>query len=101
MFAVIKSGSKQYKVEKGSVIKIDKTDKKEGSKIVFDKVLLVSDGDSLKVGNPFIKGKKVEGKIKAHIRGQKIRTVKHKKRKRYRRTIGFKALICQVEITNI
>jgi large subunit ribosomal protein L21 len=80
MFAVIKTGGKQYKVSKGDLITIEKIkgDIEEGSKIIFDEVLLVDDGSKTEVGNPVLKSKKVEAVVEKIGRNKKIKVVKWK-----------------------
>ena len=72
MKAVFETGGKQYYVEEGSVIYIEKVDVEQGKKVTFDKVVLVSDEGKVEVGAPYVKGIKVEGKVVAHGKGKKI-----------------------------
>ena len=97
MNAVIKTGGKQYRVSEGSVIFIEKLALNEGDKVVFDEVLML---DS-KVGNPYVKGVKVEGKVVAHGKGKKIIVFKMKAKKNYRRKQGHRQPYTKVEITAI
>jgi len=102
MFAIIKTGGKQYKVSEGDVIEIELTDaKKEGEKIDFDQVLLVDDGKDAKVGQPILEKAKVEGKLKAESKGDKINIIKQKPKKRYLKRQGHTQRFQQVEITKI
>ena len=102
MFAIIESGGKQYKVEKDDVVEVEKLGKKEGATVEF-KALLVSDGKvKHDIGKPYLKGKKIEGKvIDPAKKGKKIRIVKFKAKKRYRRTMGHRQKHTVVEITQI
>ena len=101
MKAVIKTGGKQYYVEEGSVIYVEKLDTEEGKKVNFDKVILVSDEGKVEIGNPYVKGAKVEGKVVAHGKGKKILVYKYKAKKNYRRTQGHRQPYTKVEIKKI
>ncbi|MBU0649144.1 50S ribosomal protein L21 [Patescibacteria group bacterium] len=103
MLAVIKTGGKQYKVEKGDKIKIEKLPEKEGKAIKFDQVLLLADkdGKDLKVGEPFIKGAAVDAKILEHGKSKKVTVIKYKRKIRYRKEHGHRQQYTQVEITKI
>jgi large subunit ribosomal protein L21 len=101
MFAVIKTGGKQYKVEKGQTLEIERLDSEQGSTITFDDILLIGEGESTKVGTPNVEGASVSGKIVDHIRGEKIRVFKMKAKKRYQKTQGHRQELTVVEITDI
>ena len=99
--AVIKTGGKQYKVKKGDSVKIEKLDKKEGSKVAFDTLLIASsDGKEVNLGKPSL-GKKVEGKILEQGRDKKISVIKYKNKTRYLRNKGHRQSFTKVEITSI
>lgn len=100
-YAVIKTGGKQYKVEEGDVLEIDRLSKIKDEKVVFEDVLLVVTDSGIKIGNPNVSGVKVEGKIIDNIRGEKIRVSKFKSKVRYRVTTGFRAELSQVQIEKI
>ncbi len=100
MYAVIESCGKQYKVAEGDVVFFEKLDAEEGKKVTFDKVVLVSD-EKVQVGNPYVKGVKVEGKVVAHGKGKKIIVFKMKAKKNYRRKQGHRQPYTKVEITSI
>lgn len=100
MYAVIESCGKQYKVAEGDVVFFEKLDTEEGKKVTFDKVVLVSD-EKVQVGNPYVKGVKVEGKVVAHGKGKKIIVFKMKAKKNYRRKQGHRQPYTKVEITSI
>jgi large subunit ribosomal protein L21 len=101
MFAIIESGSKQYKVAKGDIIKVELLHKKDGSKVTF-KPLFLWDGKKATIGKPHVTGKSVEGKVLAgEEKGQKIRIVKQKPKKRYKLTRGHRQKYTVVEITKI
>ncbi len=101
MYAVIESCGKQYKVAEGDVVFFEKLDAEEGKKVTFDNVVLVSNGEKIEIGNPYVKGFKVEGKVVAHGKGKKIIVYKYKAKKNYRRTQGHRQPYTKVEITSI
>jgi large subunit ribosomal protein L21 len=101
MYAVIVTGGKQYRVRKGESLRVERLAADEGTKVEFDKVLMVGEGEDVKLGTPFVKGGKVSAKVKAHGRGRKIKVVKFKRRKNYLRTQGHRQDYTEVEITSI
>ncbi|MEJ2761366.1 MAG: 50S ribosomal protein L21 [Gammaproteobacteria bacterium] len=101
MYAVIKSGGKQYRVQEGDTIKVEKIEAGEGDKVTLDEVLLVADGDSVKVGTPRVKGATVSATVKSQGRGPKIRIIKLKRRKHYRRQAGHRQAYTELAITGI
>ncbi|HEY7924424.1 MAG TPA: 50S ribosomal protein L21 [Vicinamibacteria bacterium] len=90
MYAIIRAGGKQYRVEKGDVLRLERLEGKVGSKVTLDEVLLVGGGDDLQLGSPKVAGASVEGTVVEQDRGPKIRVFKYKKRKHYRRTRGHR-----------
>ena len=101
MYAVIESCGKQYKVAQGDVVFFEKLDAEEGKKVTFDKVILVSDDGKVQVGNPYVKGIKVEGKVISHGKGKKIIVFKMKAKKNERTKQGHRQPYTKVEITAI
>ena len=101
MYAIIESCGKQYKVAQGDVVFFEKLDTEEGKKVTFDKVVLVSEDGKVQIGNPYVKGVKVEGKVVSHGKGKKILVYKMKPKKNYRRMQGHRQPYTKVEITNI
>ncbi len=101
MYAIIESCGKQYKVAEGDVVFFEKLDAEEGKKVTFDKVILVSEDGKVQVGNPYVKGIKVEGKVVSHGKGKKIIVFKMKAKKNYRRKQGHRQPYTKVEITSI
>ena len=101
MYAIIESCGKQYKVSEGDVIFFEKLDVEEGKTVTFDNVVLVSEGENVEVGNPYVKNAKVEGKVVSHGKGKKILVYKYKAKKNYRRTQGHRQPYTKVEITKI
>ncbi len=101
MYAVIKTGGKQYRVEKGDIIRIEKLAGEVGQSIDFEDVLMVSDGDSQKVGDPMIAGAKVVGKVLEQARDKKIFILKFRRRKHHMKRQGHRQSFTAVEITDI
>ena len=101
MYAIIESCGKQYKVTEGDVVFFEKLDAEEGKKVTFDNVVFVSDEGKVQIGNPYVKGVKVEGKVVSHGKGKKIIVFKMKPKKNYRRKQGHRQPYTKVEITGI
>ena len=101
MFAVIKTGGKQYLVSPGDKIKIEKINKEEGEEVVFDNVLLLEKQRKLEIGTPKVKGAKVIGKVLKQEKGKKIIVFKYKPKKRYKVKKGHRQPFTEVEITKI
>ena len=99
MYAIIATGGKQYRVSQGDVIYIEKVNQDVDSTISFD-VLMIG-GEEVKVGNPVIEGAKVEGKVLAQVKGEKIVIYKYKSKKNYHRRAGHRQTYTKVEITAI
>ena len=99
--AVIKTGGKQYLVQKGDVIKVEKLPEEEGKKVAFKEVLLAGSDTKVVVGSPTVKGASVEGKVLAQARHDKVWGVKMKPKKRNRKLFGHKQAYTEVEITKI
>ena len=100
MYAIIKTGGKQYCVEEGKKISVEKIDAQVGEEVCFDEVLLVS-GDETKVGQPTVAGAKVTAKVVEHGKGSKIRIFKYKAKSNYRRRQGHRQPYTVVEIEKI
>lgn len=101
MQAVIQTGGKQYRVSEGDVLRVEKLDAEAGATLELSEVLLVSDGDNIRVGAPYVDGGKVTAEVSAHGRGDKIRVIKFKRRKKYRRTQGHRQDYTELKITGI
>ena len=101
MYAIIESCGKQYKVAQGDVVFFEKLDAEEGKKVTFDKVILVSDNGKVQVGNPYVKGVKVEGKVVSHGKAKKIIVFKMKPKKNERKKQGHRQPYTKVEMTSI
>lgn len=101
MFAVIQTGGKQYKVSRGQKLKIEKLEAKDGVVVHFDEVLLVSDGEQLKIGQPVVKGARVEAKVLKQGRARKKIVFRYHAKTRYRKKKGHRQHFTEVEITKI
>lgn len=101
MLAIIKTGGKQYKVEPGMKIRVEKLEGEVGAKVAFEEVLLVGDEKDVKVGEPFLKGAKVEAKIVKQDKAKKVVGIKHKAKKRYKMKFGHRQPFTEVEIMKI
>ena len=100
MYAVIRTGGKQYRVSEGQKLRVEKLPGSAGDKITFGEVLLVS-GDTPKIGQPLIKGASVAAEITAQARGEKLIVFKFKRRKNFRRKNGHRQLYTELKITGI
>ncbi|MCK5724450.1 MAG: 50S ribosomal protein L21 [Gammaproteobacteria bacterium] len=101
MYAVIETGGKQYRVTEGQYLKVEKLGLEEGASLEIDKVLMVANGDDIKIGAPYVKGGKVTAKVKSVGRGKKIRIIKFRRRKHSRTTQGHRQSFTEIEITGI
>ncbi len=100
MYAIIETGGKQYKVQQGDVIYIEKLDAQEGEAVTFDRVLAVGDNGSIQVGEAVAKAS-VTGKVDKHVKGEKIIVYKYKAKKNYRRKQGHRQPYTKVTIEAI
>tara|TARA_B100000676_G_scaffold310742_1_gene378248 strand:+ start:3829 stop:4140 length:312 start_codon:yes stop_codon:yes gene_type:complete len=101
MYAVIKTGGKQYRVEEGDVVRIEKIEVATGESVDFDQVLLVANGDDVKVGQPVLEGAKVTAEVLEQGRHKKIKIVKFRRRKHSRKQQGHRQWYTAVKITGI
>ena len=101
MYAVFRTGGKQYRVSPGDRLRVERLNADVGDVIDFDQVLLVGDGADVRIGAPLVPGVKVQGKVLGQGRGKKIEVVKFKRRTNYRRTKGHRQHYTEVEITSI
>ena len=101
MYAVIKSGGKQYRVEAGKPVRIESLAADVGTSVAFDEVLLVGSGDGVKIGAPLLSGAKVKGTVLAHGRGEKVRIFKLRRRKHYQKSQGHRQNYTEVRIDDI
>lgn len=101
MYAVIQTGGKQYRVQQGDVIYVEKFDSQAGDPVSFDEVLLISDDSATKIGAPVVEGAKVEGKVLGQVKSAKIVVMKYKSKKNSRKRQGHRQPYTKVEITAI
>ena len=101
MYAVIKTGGKQYKVAAGDKLKVEKLEVAEGGKVVLDKVLMLADGDAVTIGSPLVAGAKVNATVVSHGRGDKVMIFKFRRRKHYRKTQGHRQSYTEIFISDI
>jgi large subunit ribosomal protein L21 len=101
MYAVIKTGGKQYRVSEGQTLRVEKLPVEAGGQVELTEVLMVANGDDIKIGAPVLAGSKVTATVQAHGRGEKIRIIKFRRRKHYRRTQGHRQDYTELKITGI
>ena len=101
MYAVIKTGGKQYKVSAGEKLKVESIVAEVGSEIVLDQVLLVADGDNVTTGTPLVAGATVKATVVSHGRGEKIKVFKLRRRKHFRKTLGHRQNYTEIQISGI
>ena len=100
MYAVIRTGGKQYRVSAQDILKVEKLDQDVGADVQFE-VLAVGEGESLKVGAPLVEGAKVTGKVLNHDRARKVIIFKFKKRKNYKKLRGHRQRLTRIEIESV
>jgi len=101
MYAVFKTGGKQYRATTGDVLKVEKIEAEKGATVELDQVLMVGEGEDVKIGAPYLEGGKVTATVVEHGRREKIKVIKFKRRKNYRRQMGHRQYFTQIEITGI
>jgi large subunit ribosomal protein L21 len=101
MYAIIKAGGKQYRVQSGEQLKVESLPAEVGSTVSFGEVLLVGSGDSVKVGAPLVSGAKVNATVVGHGRGEKVKIFKLRRRKHYQKTQGHRQNYTEVRIDDI
>jgi large subunit ribosomal protein L21 len=101
MYAVIATGGKQYRVTPGQKLRVEKLPAGEGEEVVLDKVLMVADGENIRVGSPYLEGSRVTATVEGHGRGDKIRIVKMRRRKHSRKQMGHRQSYTLLAITGI
>lgn len=101
MYAVIKTGGKQYRVKEGDYLKVETLPAEAGEQIEFDQVLLIQTDDAIKVGKPFIEGGKVTATVTTHGRHKKVHIIKFRRRKHYMKRAGHRQNFTEVKITGI
>ena len=101
MYAVIKTGGKQYRVMQGETLRVEKLEADVGAAVTFDQVLLIGEGEGITVGTPLLAGAKVAARVKAHGRDDKVRIIKFRRRKHHMKQQGHRQHYTEVEITGI
>ena len=101
MYAVIKTGGKQYRVMQGETLRVEKLDADIGAAVTFDQVLLIGEGEGITVGTPLVTGASVAATVKAQGRGDKVRIIKFRRRKHHMKQMGHRQYYTEVEITSI
>ncbi|MEE3347451.1 MAG: 50S ribosomal protein L21 [Nitrospinota bacterium] len=101
MIAVVKTGGKQYKVSEGDVIQVEKLDGNVGETINLEEILICGEGDSIKIGTPYVEGCSVACEVTEQLRGKKIIVFKKHRRKNYRRKNGHRQSLTRLKITGI
>lgn len=101
MYAIIATGGKQYRVAAGDTVRVELLPAEVGANVDFNEVMMVANGEQIKIGTPYVAGGKVTATVKNHGRGEKIRIVKHRRRKHYHKEAGHRQYFTELEITNI
>ena len=101
MYAVVRTGGKQYRVSAGEKLKVDQIPADVGSEVVLGEVLLVGEGEAVRLGAPLVDGASVTAKVLAHGRGEKVHIFKMRRRKHYRKSQGHRQNFTEIEITGI
>ena len=101
MYAVFRTGGKQYRASQGDKLRVERLDAGVGDSVEFAEVLLVGEGANIKLGKPLVEGGKVEGRVTAQGRGKKVDVVKFKRRTNYKRLRGHRQHFTEIEITSI
>jgi large subunit ribosomal protein L21 len=101
MYAVIKTGGKQYRVAEGQHIRVEKIQALEGASVDLKEVLMIADGDQVTVGTPFVDGGHVTAVVKTHGRAPKVEIIKFRRRKHYRKQMGHRQSYTELEVTRI
>ena len=101
MYAIVKTGGKQYKVAEGDTLRVEKLDAEAGKSIELNDVMMVADGDKVQVGKPFLDGASVSAKVNAHGRGPKVKIIKFRRRKHHRKQMGHRQAYTELLIEGI
>ena len=101
MYAVIKTGGKQYKVQPGDIVKVEKLDAEEGKTIKISDVMMLVDGETVTIGDPLVKNATVSAKVNAHGREKKIDVIKFQRRKHHRKRMGHRQAYTELSILDI
>ena len=101
MYAIIKTGGKQYRIKSGEQVRVESLSAEVGAAVFFDQVLAVGEGDAVRVGAPLVAGAKVKATVVAHGRGDKVRIFKLRRRKHFQKTQGHRQNFTEVRIDDI
>jgi large subunit ribosomal protein L21 len=101
MFAVVKTGGKQYRVKAGDTLTVEKLPVEVGAEILLDKVLMLAEGDNVTLGKPLVAGASVRATVLAHTKGEKIKIFKMRRRKHYRKTLGHRQSYTELRVDDI
>lgn len=101
MYAVVESGGKQHRVIKGETLKVEKLDLATGESLTIDQVLMVGEGESVKIGAPYVAGSSVTAEVVSHGRHEKVTIVKFRRRKHHRKQMGHRQWYTELKITSI
>lgn len=101
MYAVIQTGGKQYRVAEGDRLKVERIAAEAGASVELDKVLMVADGEDVKLGKPYLEGGAVTATVKTHGRGKKVKIIKFRRRKHHMKRQGHRQWYTELEITGI
>jgi large subunit ribosomal protein L21 len=101
MYAVFQSGGKQHRVAEGQTVRLEKIEVAPGETVAFEDILMVSNGDDVKIGTPSVAGAKVTAEVVTHGRGEKVKIVKFRRRKHSRKQMGHRQWFTEVKITGI
>ncbi len=101
MYAIVEIAGQQFKVEKDQKVFVHRLEQEEGAQVEFDKVLLLDEDGKVKIGTPIVKGVKISGKVLTHLRGDKVKVFKKKRRKGYQKLNGHRQDLTQIQIDEI
>ena len=101
MYAVVKTGGKQYRVVAGDKLKVEQIPADVGAEVILDQVLMVGEGESVRLGQPILSGATVKATVVSHGRGEKIKIFKMRRRKHYRKTLGHRQNYTEIQISGI
>jgi large subunit ribosomal protein L21 len=101
MYAVFVTGGRQFRAVPGEVLRVEKIDAEVGAAVEIDRVLMIGDGETVRIGTPVLEGAKVTAKVRGHGRADKIRIVKFRRRKHHRKEMGHRQHYTEIEITGI
>ena len=101
MYAIIKTGGKQYRVTEGQTLKVESLDLEQGNQINFEEILMVGQGDNVQIGSPFLQNATVKAEVVDHGRGEKIKIIKFRRRKHHMKHMGHRQDYTKVKILSI